>query len=209
MRDLGRKRRIRAHVAAHAHGVPGREQMHRLTRRGGRDLAQRRIIVQHPDAAAVGADHQVVAVNHDVAIRRGGEIELERLPVVPVVERDVHPALRAREQQARLLGVLPDHPGEAAARLVLRQSAHDRRPRLAVVVRAEAIRFVVARDVKIHGDVGGGRIEVRRVDREDVAPPGDRQVGNRHVVPGFALVLGQLDQAVARAGPDDAPPHGG
>src|SRR5439155_36747 len=35
--------------------------MHRLTHRGGRDLAQRRIIVQHPDAAAVGGDHQAVA----------------------------------------------------------------------------------------------------------------------------------------------------
>ena len=182
--------------------------MHRVSRRGRRDLAQRRVIVQHPDAAAVGAGHQVVAVNHQVAIRRGGEIELQRLPVVAVVERDVHPALRAREQQPRLFRVAPNHPGEAAARQVPRQAAHDRRPRLAVVARAEEIRLVVAGRVEVDRHVRRPRIEVGRVDRQDVAPPRDRQVGNRHVLPGLAFVPGQFDQAVVGPDPNHAPPYG-
>src|SRR5256885_10347362 len=58
-----RERRVRAYVAAHPHGFPGREQMHRVSRRGHADLAQRRVIVQHPDAAAVGADRKSTRLN--------------------------------------------------------------------------------------------------------------------------------------------------
>ena len=148
-------------------------------------------------------------MNHHVAVRRVGKIELQRLPGVAVVERHVHHALRTSEQEPRLLRVLADHPGEAAARLVRGQAVHDRRPSLAVVVSAEEVRLVVAGLVQVGRHVGGRRIEVGRFDRQDVRPPRDRQVGNRDVGPGLALVGRQLDQAVVRACPDDTAPHRG
>ena len=67
-------------------------------------------------------------MDHHVAVRRVGKIQLQGLPVIAVVERDVHAAFRTRGQQPRLLRVAADHPGEAAARLIRGQTVHDRRP---------------------------------------------------------------------------------
>jgi hypothetical protein len=56
----------------------------------GRDvrprLPERRHVVQDPERAAVGADDHVVAVDVDVAYRGDRKVELERLPVVAIVE---------------------------------------------------------------------------------------------------------------------------
>ena len=180
-----------------------------LIRRRGRDLAQRRKVVEHPDAAAVRPYHQVVAVDHHIAVGRVGEIELQRLPIVAVVERDVHPALGAHEQQPRLLRVGADHAGEAATGLIGGQAGDDCRPRLAVVVGAEEVRLVVARAVQVGRDVSGRGIEGGCVNRQDVGAAGDRQARNRHVMPGLALVHRQLDEAVVGADPDDAALDGG
>src|SRR3989449_8182269 len=45
-------------------------------------------------------------MNDEVADRRRGQIETERLPALAVVERHVHAALRPGEQQAALQGIL-------------------------------------------------------------------------------------------------------
>ena len=49
-------------------------------------LAQRREVVENPKRAAVGGDDEIVIVDDDVAGIAGGKIQLERLPVVAVVE---------------------------------------------------------------------------------------------------------------------------
>ena len=52
-------------------------------------LAQGREVVENPEGAAVGGDDEVVIVDDEVAGVAGGKIQLERLPVVAVVERNV------------------------------------------------------------------------------------------------------------------------
>src|SRR5258705_4079993 len=62
------------------------------------DLPKGRDIVDHPEATSVGRDYQVVAVDHQVAHRRYRHVELERLPVVAVIEGDVHTTLCTGDQ---------------------------------------------------------------------------------------------------------------
>ena len=49
-------------------------------------LAQGRKVVENPESAAVGGNDEIVIVDDDVAGIAGGEIQLQRLPVVAVVE---------------------------------------------------------------------------------------------------------------------------
>ena len=50
-------------------------------------------------------DDEIVAVDLEVAHRRHRQVELQRLPVVAVVERDERAALGAGEQQAVALRI--------------------------------------------------------------------------------------------------------
>ena len=63
--------------------------MDRSTEGGVIQLAQWRDIVQHPERATVRGGDQVAAVDREVADRRHRQVELQRLPVVAVVERHV------------------------------------------------------------------------------------------------------------------------
>ena len=58
-------------------------------------LAQGREVVENPESAAVGGDDEIVVVDDEVAGVAGGKIQLERLPVVAIVERNVD-AIRER-----------------------------------------------------------------------------------------------------------------
>ena len=86
----------------------------------GGDLAQRGDVVENPEAAAVGADDQVVQVviGVDVEIADGGagQVLAQRLPVIAIVEADVDGRLSAGEEQAGLLGIDAQtvHPASGA-----------------------------------------------------------------------------------------------
>ena len=60
-----------------------REEMRRLCRHVGRQLAERRYVVQDPEAATVRGDHQVaeVLLHGDPVDRRVRQVVLQRLPV--------------------------------------------------------------------------------------------------------------------------------
>src|SRR5262249_25133151 len=73
-----------------------------------RQLPQRADVIQDPKGAAVRADDQVGAVDRQVAHRGVRQVELKRLPMVAVVERDMYCSLSAREKKATAEGVLPD-----------------------------------------------------------------------------------------------------
>src|SRR5881392_695724 len=64
------------------------------------DLSQRTDVVYHPEAPTVRRDNEIVSVNLDVAHRRRGDVELERLPVLTVIERSEHAAFGSREKQS-------------------------------------------------------------------------------------------------------------
>jgi hypothetical protein len=83
-------------VDASANRLLGREEIHGRGADGlgvGGDLAQRRDVVENPEAAAVGGDDQVVlvviGVDVETADGSAGQVLAQRLPVIAVVEADV------------------------------------------------------------------------------------------------------------------------
>ena len=99
---------------------------------GGPDLAQGAESVQDPEAAPVGGDDEVVAVDLEVAHGDARQVELQRLPVVAVVERDVHAELGGGVQQAPPRRVLADRVDEVA----VADAGHDQLPVPAAVAGA-------------------------------------------------------------------------
>ena len=61
----------------------------------GAGLPQWREIVQRPKSASVGGDHKIIIVHGQIAYVRGGQIQFQRLPMIAVVEGNVHGILRA------------------------------------------------------------------------------------------------------------------
>jgi hypothetical protein len=164
-----RERRVRADVAPQAHRAVRLEEVHVLVRHARVHLPQHRIVVEHEDPAAVRADDEVIALERDVAERRRRQVEHERLPRVAVVERHVHRAFRAEEQQAGALRVFAQDARVAAVGLACSEAVGDERPRLPVVARAIDVRIVVGVRARIGGDVRLGGIRVRRFHRVDLS----------------------------------------
>ena len=100
MWDLGRERRVGVHVPPNANGVGGLEEVRGLAADLRRDLPEHRVLIEDPDAAAVGADNEIVVVNRDIAERRRRQVEPQRLPVIAVVERDIDASSRCRRRAA-------------------------------------------------------------------------------------------------------------
>jgi len=73
-------------VALDAEGRGRLEKMSLVGAGEGRHLAQRSDVIQNPEGAAVGGDDEVVVVNPEIAHGSVRQIELERLPVVAIVE---------------------------------------------------------------------------------------------------------------------------
>ena len=181
----------------------GRQQ-HRFARleqegvRGGDvvvDLPERADVVQDPDAAAVRADDQIVAVNREVAHGRGRQVQLQRLPVVAVVERDEDAELGAGVEQTAPLRILFDRLQVDAGR----KTARDLLPRLAGIARAVDVRFVVLEPMTIDRRVRLVRVEVRRLHHDDLAPR--RQLARCDVLPALAFVGRDFDQPIVGADP--------
>ena len=79
--------------------------------RGGHgrgQFTQGRDVVEDPEGAAVGRDDDVAVADGDVAHGAVGQVPLEGLPVVAVVEGDEDSGLSTGKQEAALLGVLAD-----------------------------------------------------------------------------------------------------
>ena len=72
---------------------------------GLRRLAQWRDVIENPEGAAVRSDDQIVAVNRKIADGSRRQIELQRLPVVAVIERHVDPEFCSGKQQIFFLRI--------------------------------------------------------------------------------------------------------
>ena len=181
----------------------------------GRDLAQWRDVVENPEAAAVGADHQVVlvviGVDVEVADGGAGQVLAQRLPVIAIIEADIHRGLGSGEEQARLLRIDPQTVDPASGALVAGQAVDDAGPGLARVGGAPDERHVgvlvggqslAALGANASGDEGGIDV-VACLDGIEVGV--GRNVGDvGDVRPGFALIHGVVDLSVAADRPDDA-----
>src|SRR5207253_9016655 len=69
------------------------------------ELAQRGDVVEDPEAASMGTGNEVGAVNGEIADRSRRQIQLQRLPVVAIVERNIDGMLGAGEEQAAAHGI--------------------------------------------------------------------------------------------------------
>ena len=120
-----------------------REEVRAFFRDGRRPLADRRRIVEYPDPAPVGSQHQVFhpRMHQDVVVTRRRQVGGQPVPVRAAVVRHEQRPLGACEEQVRFAGILGKAP---YGRVIGRQSAGHRCPRLAEICRAEDVRPEVA-----------------------------------------------------------------
>ena len=159
-------------------------------------LAQRRDVVEDPERAAVRGGDQVTAVDINVADGGDGQIELQWLPVLAVIEGGVDAEFGSGEEQVALLGVFAD----GADKVVLGDAVDGELPGFAVVVGDVEIRLLIVEAMTIDGGVSGCWIEVRGFDERDFAP--GSEFGRRDVAPGLAAIGGEVNAAGVAAGPD-------
>ena len=213
--DHGPARRIVADEHGRAVGpaaVDLKPLLRRLARREAgfageqrrRHRAQRRDVVDDPDAAAMRADDQIVRARLDRQIAHGHVRQaaaLEARPVAAAVDRYPEAELGAEEQQVGLDQVFLDHVRIAAHALAV-VGAEQARPGLAVVGRAIEPRLHVAKRVAVEGRIGGAGGMAARLDPAHPAVRRQaRHVGD-DVGPVLAAVARELQVAVVGADPD-------
>ena len=188
-------------VDAPGDGIPHREEVEVLFEHGSVEGGERCDVVGDPDAAAVGAEDQVVLprVDRQVVHRHGGDLAPDPVPVGPAVKRHVDPELAARHQEVLVLVVLADH----VQRGLRRKRAGEGLEAVPVVVAHERVGGVVVVPVPVQRDVDPGR-RMRRRDQAGhvrlIRHPG--QVSGQ-VVPGLAPVAAPLQVAVVGPHVDD------
>ena len=175
--------------------VGGLEQMGIVARDGVAQLSEGADVVNHPEPAAVRRNYQIVAVDLEVAHRRHRQVELERLPVVSIIERDVHSTLGAGDQKPAAPWILLHRVHVHAGR----QTLCDLLPGLAYVARAIDVRLEILELVTVDTRVSRVRIEVRSLHHRHSAPRRDR--ARRHVLPGLPVVASELQVPVVRTDP--------
>src|SRR5208282_3977628 len=92
---FGRQRRASKRVVIHANRggrtvkprATGSSRLHRL--------AKRRDVIENPEGTPVRGNHQVIPVDGEIAHRADGQVQLQGLPVVAVVPRQVNSEFRS------------------------------------------------------------------------------------------------------------------
>ena len=159
-------------------------------------LSERGDIIEDPERATVGTEHQIVILDFHVADRNDRQVELQRTPLLTAVERDVDPELAARVEQSGLDRILANDPDV----VICRYSPHHSLPARTVVRRPEYVGREVVEFVAIHRQVRRSRVMRRCLDDADQPPV--RHVLGRHVFPTVSLVSRDVDQSIVGAGPD-------
>ena len=139
---------------------------------------------------------EIVVLNDQITNWCRRKIELQRLPALAIVERNVDAGFRAGKQQAFAHSVFAHGMHVSSCG----NSVDDLSPRFAEVVRAIDVRRDVVHLVTVDRDVSSRGVMRRSVDQTHHAPR--RQIMRRDVVPGCAVVARQLDQAVVGADPN-------
>ena len=211
IRDLGAARRIGAaelRIAFRPAAIALESLLDRACRQETEPVrcrvgqrAQRHQIINDPNAASVGRDHQVMVpmLNSQIPHRDGREIAALKLrPVRALIHRDPKPKLGTEVQHASVRRILTDH-----VRIASHPGAVSRQPRpgCAVILRDIHVRDEVTVGVPVKGGVGH-TLGMSSLDGRH--PAGSRQAGDvgHDVMPRFTVVPRQLQIAVIRAGPN-------
>src|SRR5271165_3742461 len=135
-------------------------------------------------------------MNREVAHGSVWEVELERLPRIAVVERNVHGSFRAGVEQALAPGIFANDIG----RRVVGDTAGDLDPSRAEIARAVEVRVEIVEAKTIDRRIGGAGSEVRGFNDGDFAP--GLKLGRRDILPVFPAIACELYLAVVGTGPD-------
>ena len=167
----------------------------------GRQRAQRNDVIKHVEATPVGCDHEIVAVDGDVAHRARRESAAQRLPIIAIIERNEEVPLGPGEEQPPLHGIFADHVHRVGPALP-GESVRDLGPGAASVPSPQDVRPLVFEPVPIDRRVGNIRVEMRRLDNADLRPRLKRS--RCHVYPMRAGVVRAPHQPVVGADPDQS-----
>ena len=163
---------------------------------------QRRQVVEDPERPALRRDDQILVVDLDVGDRHVRQVQLERLPVRAVVERDEHPELGAGVEQPFAIGILAHDARRPVGRNAV-LAVGQPRPGLAVVVGLDRCTADSRRADSDRPRSTPSLCGAATASMYCTRPPG-RQVLRRDVRPRLAVVARHVERAVVRAGPDDA-----
>ena len=187
-------RRIRAgilRVAVHPsgkgrHALHSRRDLHEHRLFGQRvrsERAERRDVVDDPDAASVRGDHQVVVpgMNDQVAHRDAGQVaSLVLGPLPAAVEGNPQSQLGAQIEKIAVDRILAQHVRVAAHGSV---SGNEWRPRFAEIGGAIRVRTHIAERVRVERGVRGPFVEMARIDVRDPGVPGNADDVPHHIAP--------------------------
>ena len=121
-------------------------------------------------------------MNREIAHRRMRQIQLQRLPIVSIVEGSVDGAFRAGVEQTFSHRIFAHHVACAA----IRNAFCNFRPRFSEIACAVNVRAQIVEPERIDRRVRRARIEVRSFDDGNFAPR--LQLRRRDVLPGFSAV---------------------
>jgi len=195
-RNFGRQRSALEGLPVHPNGGGRTVQIRVGAGDLGIDLTQRRHVIEYPERSAVRRYHQIVAVNYEIADRYGWKIELQRLPVVAVVEGDEHAGFGAGLEQSFANRAFTN--GVQKRRRF--DTSCDGCPGLSVIACAVEIRLVVVQSMAVHCGTGHSGGEVRGFDGCDFAPVSD--AGGRDIGPGLAAIARKMYLAGVASYPD-------
>src|ERR1700723_1556691 len=90
---LGRQRRAYKIIIVDTDGSSGMIKECRLRLAGVGCLAQWRNVVENPEGTSMGSNHEVIAMDREIPDRADGQIQLQGLPMIAVIKRNVNPKL--------------------------------------------------------------------------------------------------------------------
>ena len=136
---------------------------------------QRSEVVENPNGPSLRRNHQILAMNLDISNRHVWQVQLKRLPALPVIERDKHPEFSAGVEQSFTIRILAhDTRGPIRGNAVLAVSQPG--PGVAVIVSEIDVRLIVAEQPAIDGVISRALAMRRRFDKLH-APAGGRSFG--------------------------------
>ena len=165
------------------------------------DLIERADVVQNPKRTALGRDQQIFLLHLDIGDRHVRQIQLKRLPMRAIVERNKHAEFRSGIKQSFAVRIFAHHACGPVGRnpvLSIRQSF----PTLSIIIRAIQVRLVITQKPTVHGVVSRALAMRRRLDVLD--PASRRKSLWRDVGPRFSVIARKVEGAVICARPDYA-----
>src|SRR5439155_12585284 len=196
-RFFGRKRRPYKCVIIYADGRSGMVKPGTPSCFDGLGrLAEWGDVVENPEGATVRRDYQVIAVDREIANGTDRQIQLQRLPLVPVVERHVDTQFSTGEEQSSSPRVLANGPQEIRSR----NAARDQLPGGGIVMRSIDIWCLIIEATPINNRVSEGRIKMGSFDQRNLAP--FAKALRCDILPGFAAIAAEMNQSRIAPRPD-------